>query len=277
MRCRNLGRLGGLAVLALALAGCDIKAGEGGFDIDFASGRAEDTWSRTYTVAKGGRLELININGRIEAEPTDGTAVEVSARRIAKATSDQAAKDLLDRIEIREETGESRVRVEVRPPRQHGFSSHEFRWTVKVPRGLQVDLRTINGGVHVNRLDGPIQAKATNGGVFGKGIVSSHIEASTVNGGVQMELAAPLPSDGAVELDCVNGGVTLSIPGASKATIEARVVNGGLSTTGLDLELTGEQTRRRLSGTLNGGGARVSVETTNGGVRISKTAATSTS
>jgi hypothetical protein len=256
---------------ALAVAACDIKAGEGGFSLDFASGRAEDTWSRSYTLKPGGRLELINVNGRIQAEPTDGAAVEVSARRIAKASSDDAARELLGRIEIREEAADTRVRVEVRPPRIHGLSSHEFRWTVKVPRGIHVDLRTTNGGVELNRLDGPIQARTTNGGVVGKALASSSIEASTVNGGVQMELTAPLPADGSVDLDCVNGGITLSIPGESKATINARVVNGGLSTTGLDLELTGEQTRRRLAGTLNGGGARVSVDTTNGGVRISRT------
>ena len=273
MRLRTCTRLA-ILVLPLAVAACDIRSGEGGgFSLDFASGRAEDTWTRTYTLKEGGRLELINVNGRIQAEPTDGPAVEVSARRIAKASSDEAAKELLGKIEMHEETGDTRVRVEARPPRTRGFGGHELRWTVKVPRGVQVDLRTTNGAVELNRLAGPIQARTTNGGVIGKGLMSSNIEASTVNGGVQIELAAPLPADGSVDLDCVNGGITLAIPGTSKATINARVVNGGLNTTGLDLELTGEQSRRRLAGTLNGGGAKVSVDTTNGGIRISKTAA----
>jgi hypothetical protein len=34
--------------------------------------------------------------------------------------------------------------------------------------------------------------------------------------------------------------------------------------------VTGEQNRRRFEGTLNGGGGRVTLQTTNGGVRISK-------
>ncbi len=50
----------------------------------------------------------------------------------------------------------------------------------------------------------------------------------------------------------------------------ARVTNGGINTTGLDFQTTGEQTRRRFEGTLNGGGARVTLQTTNGGVRVSK-------
>jgi hypothetical protein len=48
------------------------------------------------------------------------------------------------------------------------------------------------------------------------------------------------------------------------------VTNGGIDTAELDFQKTGEQTRRRFEGTLNGGGARVTLQTTNGGVRLSK-------
>ena len=82
-----------------------------------------------------GRFELINVNGRITAEPTDGAEIVVEGRRTAKARSDEAAKELLAKLEIREEVGESTVRVESRPPRLSGFSGHEIEWTIKVPEG----------------------------------------------------------------------------------------------------------------------------------------------
>ena len=115
-----------------------------------------------------GRFELINVNGKITAESTDGAEVVVEGRRTAKARSDEAAKDLLAKLEIREEVGESTVRVESRPPRLSGFSGHEIEWTIKVPKGVIVDLRTINGGVRLNGLSGEIHAKTTNGGVQGR-------------------------------------------------------------------------------------------------------------
>ena len=96
------------------------------------------------------------------------------------------------------------------------------------------------------------------------------VEASTVNGGVEIELSAPLGPDGRVELETVNGGVSLDLPADSKATISARAVNGGVSVSDLDIEKQGENTCWRLDGTLNGGGARVTLETVNGGVRVSK-------
>ena len=264
-------------VLTAGLGGaaCDIRAENGDFDIDFASGKATDTWSRTYTVEAGGRFELINVNGRITAEQTDGKEVVVEARRTAKARSDEAAKERLAQLEIREEVGGSIVRVESRPPRISGFGGHEIEWTVKIPKGLIADLRTVNGGVRLNGLTGEIYAKSTNGGVRGTKLIIDKIEASVVNGGVEIELSAPLDASDSVELSSVYGGVTLALPAESKATITARAVNGGVRVSddlkaNQDEESHEFERRRRFNGTLNGGGAKVNATTTNGGVRISR-------
>jgi hypothetical protein len=263
----------------LGAAACDIETtANGEFSVDIASGKATDTWSRTYTVAADGRFELINVNGRITAEPTDGKDVVVEGRRTAKGRSDEAAKELLQQLEIREEVGTSTVRVESRPPRMRGgaFSGHEIEWTVKVPKGVTVDLRTVNGGVRIDGLSGKIYAKTTNGGVRGQNVIAHAIEASSVNGGVEIELASPLDSTDEIELTTVNGGVTLGLAPESKATIAARAVNGGVRVSDLDIKrddesVTDFERRRRLNGTMTGGGARVNLSVTNGGVRIFRT------
>jgi hypothetical protein len=271
---RKTTQITALVIVAAAVAACDIAVdGHGGFDFGIASGRAQDEWARSYTVEPGGRLELINVNGRITAEPSDGQQIELRAERIAKATSDEAAKDLLSQIEMREEVSGDKVRVEVRSPRLRGPSGHEFKWTVKVPRGVAVDLRTVNGGVHLTGLDGEVRARSTNGGIKGMALRARSVDAAVTNGGVDIELAQAV-SSGAFELESVNGGVTLSLPEDSRADITGRCVNGGISTSGLPLEPVGEQTRRRMDARLNGGGARISMQTVNGGVRIHRTGAT---
>jgi hypothetical protein len=257
-----------LAALLVATAACDVSVGEGGFSMDLARASVKDTWTRSYPLEAGGRLELINVNGRINAAPADGQTVELVAERTAKGSTEEAARKLLDQIEMREEVGPSRVRVEVRAPRSFGTGGHEVVWTVKVPRGAVVDLRTTNGRVRATGLSGEVHASAVNGGVEAEALETSNVDASTVNGGVRVALARPLTSEGSVSLEAVNGGVSLSLPPESRATITARVTNGGINTSGLDLERSGEESRRRLDATLNGGGARVSLQTTNGGVRI---------
>jgi hypothetical protein len=267
---RKFARISGVFMLAVVVAGCDIAVdGHGGLGFGLAAGKASDQWTRTYPVGPGGRLELINVNGRITAEATDGPAVEVVAERTAKAVSDEAAKELLGRIEMREEVGPDRVRVEVRAPRMSGPSGHEFTWTVKVPRGVSVDLRTVNGRIQVANLDGDVRARSTNGGIKGTALVASSVDAAVTNGGVEIELAKPVTT-GTFELEAVNGGVSINLPADSRADIAGRCVNGGISTSDLPLEMVGEQNRRRLDATLNGGGARISLETVNGGVRIGR-------
>ena len=265
---RKTAQTAALSIIAIALAACDIAVqGEGGLHFDIGA-QARDEWTRSSKLAPGGVLELLNVNGRITAEATDGDAVELRGERSVKATSEEAARDLLSKIEMREEAGESRVRVEVRPPRMRN-SGHEIKWTIKVPKGVSVDLRTVNGGVTMVGLRGDVRARATNGGIKGNGIVATNLDAVVTNGGVEIELANAA-SSGSIELESVNGGVELRLPADSKADVTARCVNGGISVEGLGVEVIGEQSRRKLEGKLNGGGARVNLETVNGGVKISR-------
>lgn len=270
---RRLSILALVLTVGLSTAACDIQAGNGKFDIDFASGKATETWSKTYKLADKGRFELINVNGKIIAEATDGSEVIVEGRKTAKARSDEAAKELLTKMEIREEAGDTTVRVESRPPRLSGFNSQEIEWTVKIPKGIVVDLRTMNGGVRLSDLTNEIHAKTTNGGVRGERITATIVEATTVNGGVEIEMVSPLGANDSIELEAVNGGVSLALPKDSKATIEGRCVNGNVSVDGLEIEREQQsndfERRRRLNGTMNGGGAKVVMSTTNGGVRLS--------
>src|SRR5690606_37425107 len=105
----------------------------------------------------------------------------------------------------------------------------------------------------------------TNGGIHARG-VGGPVEASTTNGGVHLDLTS-VHADG-VKAECTNGGVHLQIPADARATVSARVTNGGIETSGLEVETRGESTKRRLDADINGGGARIQLEGTNGGISI---------
>jgi hypothetical protein len=263
---RSCGLGVGVALVAAALAACDVKVTENGLDVDVVQGRASDEWTRTYDLPKGGRLDIVSIDGGIEAFPAAGSQVEVRVRRQVQSRSDEAARELLAKVAIKEEVGPDRVRVESPDVRQFGglLQSVRLEYRVNLPPGLVVSLRTQNGGVRLENVDGQLTAATTNGGVTGRGVTGA-IDASTVNGGIVMDLASIA---GDVRVVTVNGGIRLDVPADVKASLDASAVNGGVSVQqGLNLEPT-ERSRLRVTGPINGGGPRLLVQTTNGGVRI---------
>jgi hypothetical protein len=252
-----------LLFLSAAGAGCDIA---------MADYKQKETaeWRKSYDLQPGGRVSISNVNGKIDVELSTGNAVEVVAEKTAKAGSSEAAKEALDRIEIAETVSPGEIRIETKTQRASGGlisrASQQVNYIVKVPAGAEVSFRTVNGGIELSGLKGRINAETTNGEIKARD-VSGSIDASTTNGGVEVDLAQL--TEGGVKLGCTNGGIELRLPSSSKATISARITNGGIDTDGLQIQTSGETSRRRLNGTLNGGGARVDLEGTNGGIKIS--------
>jgi hypothetical protein len=258
-----------LLCLALVSIACDVKVGESGLSVDFTAGKATDEWVRSYDIKPGGRLDIINVNGQIEASPSSGTRVEVRAIREARAGSEEASREMLRKTEMREEITPDRVSIQVpeAQERGRGFGRRQLsvKYDVHIPAGLNILLKTQNGEVKLENIQGiRIEAASTNGGITGRGL-SGAVEASTVNGGIQMDLDAVT---GDTRMVTVNGGVRLSVAPGVNADLEATVVNGGVLVQD-GLSLSGdERSRQRVAGRIGSGGPRLVVQTTNGGVRV---------
>jgi len=251
-----------LLIIASGAAGCDLAM------VHYTEKQTAE-WRKTYELQPGGRLEIRNINGKIDVEPSTGNTVEIVAEKTARAGSTEAAKDALGRIEIHETASPTDVRIETKVQRQagglFGRASQEVHYIVKVPALLEIRVSTVNGGIKLTGLKGRTTAEATNGGIKAREM-SGAIDASTTNGGVEVELSQLAESG--VKLGCTNGGIELTLPSDARATISARITNGGINTDGIKIATVGESSRRRLEGTMNGGGPRIDLEGTNGGIRI---------
>lgn len=251
-----------LPVLCVASAACDIA---------MADLREKETaeWRKTYELQPGGRLQIGNVNGKIDVRPGTGNTVEVVAEKIAQGATREAAREALARIEITEEVSPSLVKLDTKLNKGSAgiFSGGnlQVQYAVRVPSHIEVHVATVNGGVDISGVTGKVFAEATNGGIRGREIAGA-VEATTTNGGVDMELTK-VPDSG-IKLETTNGGIKLRLPSDAKASISARIVNGGIDTEGLTIESTGENSRRRLDGQLNGGGPRIQLEGTNGGILI---------
>jgi hypothetical protein len=148
-----------LPVLFLSAAGCDIVTAEYG-------SQESAEWRKTYDLKPGGRVEIHNVNGKIDVEPSGGDRVEVVAQKTAKAGSPEAAKEALARIEIVEDASPDAVRIETKVPRSSGLfrASGEVRYLVKVPPNANAKFRTVNGGIEIAGLDGRVGPKRRTAG-----------------------------------------------------------------------------------------------------------------
>jgi bifunctional DNA-binding transcriptional regulator/antitoxin component of YhaV-PrlF toxin-antitoxin module len=251
-----------LILLSAATSGCDLVTAD-------LKAKESAEWRKTYQLQPGGRVEISNVNGKIDVTPSADNTVEVVATKIATGATPEAAKGALDRIEIREEsTTPELIRIETKVARMTGLfhGSSQVQYVVRVPPTAEVRFTTVNGGIELAGLNGRINAETTNGGIRARG-VGGPIEASTTNGGVEVELTEV--KEPGVKLECTNGGIRLRLPSDAKANVSANISNGGIEVLqGMPLEQLSQESRRRLEARLNGGGPSIRLSGVNGGIHI---------
>jgi hypothetical protein len=107
-----------------------------------------------------------------------------------------------------------------------------------------LDVSTSGGGIHLINVDGKITADTSGGGV--------HVEARSNHG---------------ITLSTSGGPISLRLPGDVHASIDAET-SGGHVRTQLPLSSTEVSESNHLRGQMNGGGERISLHTSGGGIEI---------
>jgi hypothetical protein len=216
---------------------------------------------REYTVEARNRL-------RVDAEPNGGIRVEawdrneISLRARVQAWSRRGdPREIVENIRI--ETGNT---IAADGPDTRGREGWSVSYRLMVPRNVDLELESVNGGLHVSGVHGTMQLETLNGGIQ-LDDVGGNVRGETTNGGLDVRLSGTQWEGEELSLRTTNGGVTLNLPGDFRADIEAGTVNGSLSTD-FPITVRGRVRARRISTQLNGGGPLIRVSTTNGGVRI---------
>jgi len=243
-----------------------------------AAGAASAAPAQDFTwegrVAPGQAVEIKGTNGDVKAGPAAGDRVEVTAVKKARR-SDPAA------VEVKVVPHAGGVTLCAVYPTPAGRSPNECRpgeggrmsvqdndvsvtFTVRVPAGVRFVGRTVNGGIDADGLAGDVEAHTVNGGV--RVGTSGAVQAETVNGSITASVGQ---SDGTEPLSfkTVNGSIALDLPAGAGAELRASTVNGDIQS---DFPVAGQGrvSRRRLAGTIGGGGRELSLETVNGSIRI---------
>jgi DUF4097 and DUF4098 domain-containing protein YvlB len=218
---------------------------------------------RDLTIPRpSGRLSVDGrLNGGIAVRGWERNEILVRAKIQTWAESEAEARRLAAAIRIRSDGG----RVSAEESESHRRSGWSVSYDVYVPRRSDLDLRTHNGGIVVEGVQGRIDVEALNGGVSIRN-VQGDVRGGTTNGGVTLTLDGDRWVGEGVDLETTNGGVTIIVPERYSARLETGTVNGGMH---VDFPITVQgMVGRRLTTTLGSGGPLIRVRTTNGGVTL---------
>jgi DUF4097 and DUF4098 domain-containing protein YvlB len=265
------GRVAALAVALAAVLVAPVSAGK-----EFRSSRSSTPdfeWGGN--LAAGKTVEIKGVNGSIQAEATSGDEILVTAvKRWKKSDPDEVDIEVIkhqDGVTICAVYPSRRgSRTNTCGPGEEGNMSVQNNdvvvdFRVRVPRGVRLVARTVNGGIDAEDLDSPVLAHTVNGSVS----VSTRrtAEVHTVNGSVTAEVGT---SDWDEELSfhTVNGAITVVFPEDLNARFDASTVNGTIE---CDFPLTvqGKIGRKHITGKIgDGSGGDLTLATVNGSISV---------
>ena len=248
---------------------------------------------------QGGGLRVHNSNGKTRITGEDRPDIQVTAYKMARAGSQQAAEELLDDIELRFTELPEGLELEIEIPRRRHHRG-AANLCIKLPRDMHVSVSAANGRVDVEGVHGAVEVKSSNGSASitevvgdvqvatsnakvhcactrgrlrarssnGKIEIEGHsgaLDASTSNGVIRAKLDA-LGKEG-VQLATSNGRIVLDLPESVDAELDIRVDNGMIRNE-RPLGRGSKESQGRVVGQLGHGGPLIKLRTSNGVISV---------
>lgn len=278
----------GAAAAVLMSTGCVVVAGSG-----WTGGCGgirnwkESTQTLRFDAADLNTLAVKTHNGsiRVEGESNPEGEVVVTATKKGGGANEKDAEAALAAIEVFAEDAENgtkrigwrwtqtkksnwqaKVSFQVHAPSRLHFQTTTHNGGIRITDSTgNVKAETHNGGIHVASRGKVLDARTHNGGVdatFG----GSELTLTTYNGGVIADLKESATVSG--KITTFNGAVKVTVGERTAADLVCLTQNGRIRC-GVPLA-DRAATRRKLTGSLGGGGGELTIHTYNGSVRIGK-------
>jgi len=206
-------------------------------------------------IASGQTVEIRGFHGDVKAERATGRDVEVFAVRRGRAP-ERLKIDVLDR-----DGGITLVSSDTGQPEQ----AAQVEFSVRVPPGVRLVVRTVNGGVSAQGMASDVEAHTLNGKI--EISTSKSALAETINGSIVASVGE-VRKDGGHTFSSVNGSVVLDFPGLMDADLDVETLNGTIRS---EFPCGLRDGTRRLKTTVGHGGPTISVRTSNGSIWLLRT------
>jgi len=257
-----------------------------------AAGQIERRLERTFKVSADSLVSVRLSGGSINTVTGGSGTVEVRlTQTVRNVSSDREADDILADYEVSAiQQGDQVTVIGQRKNRNDGgwFGRRpnvSINATLTVPANVRLDLDTSGGSITARgdrtaslsadtsggsiTIDGGrgTMTLDTSGGGIRVGQVLGTLRAETSGGGITVEYVGASATD--VSLDTSGGSITVGVDRTAKLNLTADTSGGSVDIDGLDFRTEGRSLRRsHASGTINGGGGRLSAETSGGSIHI---------
>ncbi len=246
-----------ILLLSFSVTGCLVVG---------ADHREQETVEKTLALEPGGLIKLTNYNGSIEVRSWNRSEVHLVAIKRASGNNREQALDRLKDTKVEIDESADRIEIRTRTPKSRGWFENggaSVRYELTVPEVVALDLRSTNGRISIEDIQGRVEAGTTNGKLELSGIRGS-FDIGTTNGPIEAELLEHSGTDD-VEASTTNGSVRIALPSGIQADLRVSTTNGRIRT---DFPVEVTSRGRKINDKLNGGGPRIRISTTNGSVRI---------
>jgi DUF4097 and DUF4098 domain-containing protein YvlB len=185
---------------------------------------SSERWSRTFKVGPTGSLDLSNISGDIVITGGAGDEIRVEAVKRANGHDGNDTRRQLEGVTIEASDRGGRVEISTTYPREQ--NSHvDVDYTVHVPTGAAVSVRSVSGNIELTALKGEARLETVSGTVT---TTNSRqlARVKSVSGDVSVSDGS---SGDVLSLGSVSGNLT--VRRLKARTLEVQTISGDLSLT----------------------------------------------
>lgn len=259
-----------------------------------------DEWSRHYALKGRPALQLRTGDGSVRVEPGQASSIEALVTTQGWKIGDGG-------VTITDSQVGDRVSIEVRVPggvRLFDFGHRSVAIVVRVPREIDLDVKTGDGAIEVSPVSGTVSLSTGDGHIDAEGLkgeihlhsgdgaikgtaLDGRLRADTGDGGMvvrgRFDMLDLHSGDGSIEahveqgskvaeawsLQSGDGSIVLQVPSDLAADLEAHTGDGHID---LDAPVTvsGTVSRSDVRGKLGAGGAPLRVHTGDGSIHVER-------
>lgn len=237
----------------------------------------EETIKKQFIVSGDVEVVVRNVNGAVNIETWDNPKVEILAYKSAHGNNFRKVRKYFNSIEINFEQSGKKIWVETHLPKRNGNGffdwllgdnvSGRVEYEIRLPAGVNLDVKTTNGKISVSGVKGLVKLKSTNGAIWGENI-SGMVEAKTTNGAIQISLKEVAPGE-ELGFYTTNGSIRLHLPEDLSCTLDAKTTNGSIYSD-FEIRTLGKVKPNRLKGKIGSGDGLLDLRTVNGSIKLLK-------